>query len=140
MQAPMNPDLNCASIQDLGEFEEIILRDPTNWVDLVLRESEQTSLRITGPEQMTQRYRCRLIGSRLYITLGGDLTERIVDAFTTSLTRKQVRVEVEVVNLTRVKATGMVEVDSSALKQLQPEIQLFGPAALWERRMPVRWP
>jgi hypothetical protein len=140
MQTPMNPDLNCTAIQDLGEFEEIIFRDPTNWVDLLLRESEGTSLRITGPEHMTQRYRCRLLGSRLYITLGGNLAERIIDAFTTSLTRKQLKIEIDVVKLKRVKATGMVEVDSSGLNSLQPDIELFGPAALWERRMPVRWP
>ena len=140
MQAPIDTELNCTTILDLGEFEEIIFRDPTNWVTLVLRESEQPRLEITGPETMTQRYRCRLHGSKLYITLGGDWTDRIIDAFTTSLTRKHVRIEVDVVNLQRVKATGMVEVDSSDLNRLSPEIQLFGPAALWKRRIPVRWP
>jgi hypothetical protein len=140
MQGLMSTEMNCASIQDLGEFEEIIFRDPTNWVDLVLHEAEQPGIKIIGPESMTRRYRCWIRGSSLYIRLGGNFTERIIDAFTTSLTRKHVRVEVGVANLVRVKATGLVTVDGSALHALQPEIQLFGPAALWEGHMPVRWP
>ena len=138
MQGPMSTDLNCASIQDLGDFEEIIFRDPTNWVDLVLHEAEQPGIRIIGPELMTRRYRCWIRGSRLYIALGGTITERIIDAFTTSLTRKHVRIEVDVLRLVRVKATGLVTVDGSALHALRPEIQLFGPAALWGQHMPVR--
>ena len=140
MQATMDTELNCTTILDLGEFEEIIFRDPTNWVTLVLRESEQPRLEITGPESMTQRYRCHQRGSKLYITLGGNWTERIIDTFTTSLTRKHVRIEIDVVSLQRVKATGMVDVDSAGLNRLSPDIQLFGPAALWKVRVPVRWP
>jgi hypothetical protein len=137
MQAPINPDLNYPGLLELGDFNEVILRDAANWVDLVLRESEEASLRISGPEEMTRRYRCIRRGNRLYISLGGDLFDRIIDAFTTSLTRKHVTIELGVVNLKRVKAIGMVEVDMTGLLTLQPDIQFFGPAALWQGRLPV---
>jgi hypothetical protein len=137
MQAPINPDLNCPGLLDLGDFNEVILRDPTNWVDLALHEAGEASLRISGPEEMTRRYRCTRRGNRLYISLGGDLIDRIIDAFTTSLTRKHVTIEVGVVDLKRVKATGMVEVDTTGLFTLHPEIQFSGPAALWQGRLPV---
>jgi hypothetical protein len=137
MQAPINPDLNSPVLFDPGDFDEVILRDATNWVDFILRESEEASLRISGPEEMTRRYRCTRRGNRLYISLGGNLFDRIIDAFTTSLTRKHVTIELNVVDLKRVIATGMVEVDTSGLRTVQPEIQLFGPAALWQGGLPV---
>ncbi len=134
MQATEKPDLNA---NKLDGVTDVIVRDPTNWVSLILREAGEPGLRLYGSEEMINRYRCIRRGDKLYLSLSGDLIDRIGDALTTSLTRKHVTIELTLKDVKRVKATGMVKVDTSALRMQAPEIQLFGPGALWRRSLPV---
>ena len=136
MQAQMTNDLYCPAELDLMNLEEIVVWDPTNWVDLIIRRSDDPQLIISGDEGMLRRYRCSRRGNTLTIKLGGDLFERIADALTTSLSRKRIQIEVAVASLDQVKATGMVEIDLPGWRGEEPEVRLFGPAALWGGRVP----
>jgi hypothetical protein len=137
MQASITQGIRKLSAIDLNNLEEIILLDPANWVDLNIRRSEHPCLTISGNKAMVQRYRCSRSGNTLNINLMGSLIDRIVDAFTTSLTRKRILVELAVDSLDRVRATGMVEVDVEGWKEDDLEIHLFGPTTLWGERFLV---
>jgi hypothetical protein len=136
MQASITNDIISPTAVDLLALEEIVIWDPTNWVDLVLQSSEQQRLDITGDIKMVKRYRCVRRENTLFIRLGGDLFDRIGDALTTSLTRKRIRIELSVASLERVKATGMVQINLEGWRGLEPEIRIFGPSALWGGRLP----
>ena len=137
MQPSFTHDSKSVSESELRDLDELVLWDPTNWIDLIIRYSEHPQLSISGAEAMTQRYRCWRRGGTLYIQHGGNLFDRVVDAFTTILTRKKVKVELSIDSLERVKATGMVEVDLAAWRGTEPEVHLFGPAVLWGGQFPV---
>ena len=140
MQASFSPDENRLSGLESKDLEEIILWDPANWVDLIIRSSKHTRLRILGDKAMIKRYQISHSGNTLSIKLGGNLFDRIADAFTTSLTRKRIQVELMVDSLERVRATGMVEVEMVGWKGDEPEIRLFGPTALWGASLPLMKP
>lgn len=134
MQAPFPHNLSALELQDL---QEIVVWDPANWVGVIIRNSEQPSLNISGDAAMIQRYGCWREGNTLFIKLGGNLFDRIADALTTSLTRKRIQVVVRISSLERVSATGMVQVDLADWKGVKPEIHINGPTALWGGRFPV---
>lgn len=140
MQASFSPDEHGLSGLEFKDLEEIVLWDPANWVDLIIRSSKQTRLRIQGDTAMIQRYQISHSGNTLSIKLGGNILNRIADALTTSLTRKRIQVELMVDSLDRVRATGMVQVDMTGWKGDEPEIRLFGPTALWGATFPVMEP
>ena len=138
MQAKNFDDGHAIHIEDLGQFNELILIDPANWVDLILQEAKEPALRILGPMEMTSRYRYHVRDGRLHLSLGGGLFDQIVDALTTSLTRKHVRIELDVEDLKSVRVKGMVEIDRSKLSTIRPTVDYFGPAAGWHRPFPIR--
>lgn len=140
MQASFAHDITDPYGLELQNLEELVMWDPANWVDLALRRSEQPQLRISGHKAMLQRYQCSRRGNTLYIKLGGNLFDRIADAFTTSLTRKHIHIDLIVESLVRVRATGMVEVDLVDWSGAEPEINLFGPTTLWGGKFPVLKP
>lgn len=140
MQPTATRQKQCLSDFELRDLDEIVLWDPANWVDLIVRRSEHVGLEISGDEVMLQRYQCARRGKTLYIKLGGNLMDRVSDALTTSLTRKRIHIDLTLQSLSRIRATGMVDVDMVGWNGIEPEIHLFGPAALWAGRFPVKKP
>jgi hypothetical protein len=130
----VRPDLN------LEGLRQVVVWDPTNWVQVIIRGSQDPRLNISGDRGMVQRYRCYRKGDTLYVKLGGDLSHRIVDALTTSLTRKHIQIELMVDMLELVKAKGLVEVEIEDWPGTRPQIRLSSPAALWGTRFPIKKP
>lgn len=122
---------------DLQRISQVVLWDSANWVRFSVRRSKQPRLSISGDESMVKRYRCSRRGDTLRIRLGGNLLDRIVDALTTSLTRKHIQVELLIGSLDLVKATGLVQVDMADWNGVEPEIRLYSPTALWNGRFPM---
>ena len=112
-------------------FKRIVVRDTANWVELIVHEGHQEILELKGAESMLSRMRWWVKDETLFVILGGSLTDRFMDALTTSLTRQTVRIVVDAVELDTIDVFGMVRVDTSALAGDSPKVRLHGPAALW---------
>ena len=134
MQASFTSEGKRQSGIDLLDLDELVVWDPANWVEIILRRSEQPSIRISGDDVMVKRYRWSRRGSTLEIKLIGNLLDRVRDALRTSLTRKQIQIELMVSSLDRVQATGIVEVILEGWQGDEPEVYVSGPTALWGGR------
>jgi len=113
----------------LEAFQHVNLRDPVNQVELILRPGETHAAAIEASPLMLQRIRLQVRSGTLYVSLRGNLAEKLADALTTSLTREHVRVTLTSPGLHSVRVKGWVAIDSQAYGARQPAIRRAGPFA-----------
>jgi hypothetical protein len=116
--------------RDLEEFRFLELCDSANFVDLVITSGGKESLTITGPAKMVSRIETEVNQDTLVISLGGGLIAKILDALTTSLSRRKVIYELTVRQLDAVDLCGLIRVDTRGIETAKPIIRRIGPPAI----------
>lgn len=111
-----------------GSFRRVELRDPTNWVELIVEPGAPAALSVEGSPDVVDRVRTRLDGGTLLITLTGSLTEKVRDALTTSLTRRRLTYRLRAPDLVEVAVLGMVQVMVDAFGSDRPLVTRLEPA------------
>jgi hypothetical protein len=94
---------------DVKEFERLKIRIHNHICDLTLSQGDEEALILRGPGHLLRRVKAHVQGNCLDIELGGDLTDRIGDAFTTSFSRQKVGVDLSVRDLQEMDLGGFVE-------------------------------
>ena len=99
-----------SEVREVAPFERIELRDPTNWVDLVVRPDERHLVIIEGSPEMVGRIHTAVEDRTLRIRLGGSIADHVRDAFTTSLTRQRLVYRIHAPRVLEVRVAGLVTV------------------------------
>lgn len=94
---------------DVKEFERLKVRIHNHVCDLTLSQGDEETLILRGPGHLLRRVNTQVHQKSLEIELGGGLTDRIGDAFTTSFSRQKVGVDLTVCNLQELDLAGFVE-------------------------------
>jgi hypothetical protein len=125
---PFNTD--SVEKRELEPFDQFVLDTPNVEGELHIRFGERESVSIEASSRLLARIETQVKGGRLVIKVGGRLSERIVDALTTSLTRERVRYTVTARALTRLDLIGMVDVEASTLEAEQVALRMRGMGGL----------
>jgi hypothetical protein len=118
-----------SEVRELAPFERIELRDPTNWVDLVVRPDERHLVVIEGSPEMVARVHTSVEDGTLRIRLGGNIADHVRDAFTTSLTRECLVYRIHARRLLEVRVAGLVRVVAHDFGPNAPVIAHLEPHA-----------
>lgn len=94
---------------EIREFKRARICIQNHICALVISQGDQESLSLRGPSKLLSRIDPILKGDLLNIELSGSLGERIGDAFTTSLSREKVEVDLIVRDLRELDLRGFVE-------------------------------
>lgn len=94
---------------DVQGFDSLKLRVNNHVCALSLSQGIKESLTLRGPSSLLSRIDSRVEDRRLEIELGGSLTDRIGNAFSTSLSRQKIEVDLAVRDLHDVDIGGFVE-------------------------------
>jgi hypothetical protein len=118
-----------SEVRDVAPFERVELRDPTNWVDLVVQPGERQIVVLEGAPEMVARVRTRVEDGTLRIALGGSIADHVRDAFTTSLTRQRLVYRIHARRLLEVRVAGLVRVAVDAFGPDAPVVTRLEPHA-----------
>ena len=118
-----------SEVREVAAFERIELRDPTNWVDLVVRPDERYLVVIEGSPEMIARIHTIVEDGTLRIRLGGSIADHVRDAFTTSLTRQCLVYRIHAPRLLEVRVAGLVRVAAHEFGANAPVITHLEPRA-----------
>jgi hypothetical protein len=118
-------------VRRVEPFDRIELRDPANWVDLVVEPGAPEEVVAEGPPAMLERALISVEGGTLCIRLSATLTERLHDALATSLTRQHLVYRVRAPRLLEVRVGGLARICADAFGADAPVITRIGP------RLPV---
>lgn len=117
------------SLRNLQEFNRLEVCDTANWVNLVINPGEKESLTIQGPAKLIPRIRTQVRDGTLVITLGGTILDKILDALTTSLTRKKITYSLTVRQLDEIFLCGLISLDIQNPENNRPTIRRLGPGS-----------
>ncbi len=123
------PGERTSEVRQVAAFERVELRDPTNWVDLVVAPGERQIVVVEGPLEMVARVRTRVEDGTLRITLAGSIADHVRDAFTTSLTRQRLVYRIHAPRLLEVMVAGLVRVGVDAFGPDAPVVTRLRPGA-----------
>lgn len=101
---------------EVKHFERLKLRLHNHVCDLTLSQGESEALVLHGPAHLLKRISAEVYGDGLEIELDGDLADRIGDAFTTSLSRQNIGVDLTVLCLRELDLGGFIEGRISGLE------------------------
>jgi hypothetical protein len=132
MTATALPRERTSEVRDVPPFERVELRDPTNWVDLLVQPGKRQIVVVEGPAEMLARVRTRVEDRTLRITLEGSVADHVRDAFTTSLTRQRLVYRIHAPRLLEVRVAGLVRVtvhafgaDAPVVTELEPHVPVM---------------
>jgi hypothetical protein len=94
---------------DVKDFERLKVRIHNHVCDLTLSQGDKEALVLRGPGHLLRRVNTQIQRKSLEIELGGGVTDRIGDAFTTSISRQKVGVNLTVRNLQELDLGGFVQ-------------------------------
>lgn len=94
---------------ELSGFSSFKLRIHNHVCALSVSQGEQEALVIKGPSGLLSRIQTEVKGGCLGVELGGRLSDRIGDAFSTSLTRQKVEIDLIARELQSLDIAGFVE-------------------------------
>lgn len=121
-----------SEVREVAPFERIELRDPTNWVDLVVRPDERHLVIIEGSPEMVGRIHTAVEDRTLRIRLGGSIADHVRDAFTTSLTRQRLVYRIHAPRVLEVRVAGLVTVaahefgiNAPVITHLEPHVPVM---------------
>ena len=115
--------------RDVSGFRRLELRETVNWVELIAVPGETEQLTIEGPPEYVARVKSEVRGETLVMSLSGNLSDRVKDALTTSLTRKTVTYHLTAENLVEIEVAGLIRVNLEAYGDNWPVVvdRLPGP-------------
>ncbi len=113
--------------RELAPFERIELRDPANWVELTVEPGDAENITIDGPADLVDRVRTDVLHGTLHIRLAGSATDRLRDALTTSLDRRQLTYLVRARRMLEVRVRGLVRVSVDAFGADAPVVTSLVP-------------
>ncbi|MBP1705455.1 MAG: hypothetical protein H6Q36_1194 [Chloroflexi bacterium] len=116
---------------DLVRFERIELRDPANWVDLIVDPGAAERITVHGPRDLVDRVRIDVRRDSLHIGLAGTVTERVRDALTTSLNRRHLTYRIQARRVLEVRVRGLVRVSVTAFGADAPVVTRLVPHPAW---------
>jgi len=113
----------------VSNFDRVVLRSQHE-NRLIIVQGDQESLTIQAPGDILQRIKSEVRRGELAISLEGGWLDKLSDAFTTSLTRPQIKYTLRLRELSSLEIYALAYVTAESLKADDLSVKYFGPGVI----------